>query len=249
MQWFFVPLLVLYSSTTLAKAPAEPPRPYINGFYVGGGITQTDLDVSDENDPCNSFLADCDNDEIGQIPLFSDSTGDDTGFSVHAGYRHQIPFIFGLGFAGEIGYVDYGTLNYAAKVTDRPDLAEFAEVNSRFDTKAINVSGLAILPFAKRWEVYVRAGLSYWEASGKQTLITTQTGEVIQQNIDEDGTGVLLGVGAGVSFFSHSHIRLEFRVLDTGADDELAFPGSDKTIDIDGFALEYQYRFGDNWQL
>jgi opacity protein-like surface antigen len=138
----------------------------------------------------------------------SQNTGgqSDNGFIVNGGYR------FNHFLAVEAGYLQDSNI------------------------KSGQLSGLFILPFLQRWEVYAKVGWSRWNAD------TAPPGN------DDDRDTFLGGVGAGVTFGKHWHARLEYQAfnLDTCADFNPCSrpdPGS-----FDSILAELHYRFGRGWE-
>ena len=101
---------------------------------------------------------------------------------------------------------------------------------------------LGILPFLDRWEIYARAGMSFWDATSRQRLVRVSDGLVVNQSVDDDGLDFLLGFGGGVTLRQRWHIRAEY--LYYGIDDDLMQLPGDESAYVDVLSVQLLYRFG-----
>jgi len=186
------------------------------GWYVGGGVAFTNVLASD-NDGTASW-------ERGDT---------DYGFIVNTGYRFN-PY-----FALELGYLDGGKPEF-----DDNDFAN--RVDTDIDLSAVQFSGIGTLPFGERWELYLKLGLSAWDADSDQVLTPVGGPPVFRQ---ESGSGpsLLAGIGLGVSFTENFYARLEYQTF--GIDDELlaldAIATAEDDASFDSVNLEFHYRLGE----
>ena len=209
-------VLALFLSSPLAADPfIKFPNDH-TGFYVGGGAAFTNV-LATDGDGTTSW-------ERGDT---------DYGWIVNAGYRFN-PFI-----ALELGYLDGGKPEF----NDRGFNGDRAE--SEIDLTAIQFSGIGTLPFGERWELYLKLGLSAWDADSDQVL--TPAGGVPQfRRENGSGPALLAGIGLGATLFKNFYARIEYQSF--RIDDELlaldAISTSQDDASFDTVNLEFHYRFG-----
>lgn len=209
-----LPAQTLNESQPKAKSKKLPPR-HIEGFYAGGGLAIGNLTATEDD------WWDADTE-----------TGDsDTGYIVNAGYR------FNRYFALELGYLDGGTPEFDDRYFDRSVAADV-------EITAYQFNAAAILPFLERFEVYAKAGLSFWDADADQVQQITGSPPVPLQRSD-DGTDVMIAIGAGMTFADHWHARIEYQTF--AIDDELLLLDSDYDASFGALSIQLQYRLGDGW--
>ncbi len=144
--------------------------------------------------------------------------------------------------AFEAAYIDAQDTGFSDTLVFVPELFDVYNTDIDLDVSAAQLSVLGIFPFARIWEVYVRAGLAFWDAEAEQRLTPSFGGEAVNRKVDDDGTGLLLGVGGGVTLFERFHVRLEFQTFDI-AEELLADEQLDAAA-LDTIVLDLQYRFG-----
>jgi len=207
--------------------PAATPAPASwRGFYVGGGGTYSNVSVEVDNDSCNN------NCYWGDYNGYDQGDGS-FGYSVHAGlrvYRYV---------ALEVGYLDPGEIGWNKNLVYMPEFNDY--YNNRVDFKATvtEVSVLGILPL-EPFEAYLRLGAGFWDGQSTQRLDESFGNAVITRDVNDSGTGLLFGVGAGVTVARGLHVRLEFQTV--GIDDDVL--NTQNYTSLDSFLLEVQYRFG-----
>jgi opacity protein-like surface antigen len=202
-------------------AIAEPPL----GFYLGGGVSSSNVSVEDNDD----YYGDC---CYYYGPYDYDEGEEDTGFSVHAGYRF-LPY-----FAAELAYQDAGQPQWDERNLYVRDLDDVFDSLVDLDIQSTQLSALAILPFASVWEAYVRLGVAYWTADADQWLIGGAEGDIYERTVDDEGTTFVFGIGLGASPIPNWHIRLEYQSY--SIEEDLLLVNDDATLD--SFVLELQYR-------
>lgn len=156
-----------------------------NGFYLGGGITRTSLDTSDD------FVED--------TPDF-DIDDDDNGYKLIAGMR---PLDW---FAVEVNYVDFGSVEGNDVLGDEFEL-------TGFDAFAVGfLSAPFVDVFAKagamRWDADARvAGLSFSESgtdfawgAGVQARLGSLAGRLEYERFEVDGTDEVAMITLGVTW-------------------------------------------------
>lgn len=196
------------------EAPAE-----IRGFYLGAGLGRSEPASYD-----------------GDYWYSDTESGDgDTATSAFVGYR------FHRFVAVEAAYLDSGTPGWDEQLVYVPQLQDYYNTDIDFDVTSSQLSVLGILPLARIWEVYLRGGLAFWEADGARRFIPSFGGPAVGDAVDESGTGLLLGVGGGVTLLPGLHLRLEFQFFDV--DDDI-YAIDDDSASIDTILVDLQYRFG-----
>lgn len=223
-------LAILTLAACLATAaPASAQTPH--GFYGGGGIGWSNLSVQENDSNGCSFwyylwLNTCvsDNDY--------DSGEEEVGFGAHMGYRFN-PYI-----AAEIGYLDAGKPGWGQSAVYVQELGDYADTQSDLEIQAAQISGLAILPFSRTWEIYMRLGASFWKADAQQSVHSPAGDVVYTRSIDDQGTGWLIGLGIGASPTPRWHARLELQSFQI--DEDLLGVHGDASVDT--VLLELQYR-------
>jgi len=212
-----------------ASAHAQGSTPSWRGFYVGGGGAYSNVSVQ-VNEGCYDY--DCY--WWGDYYDYDDGDGD-YGYSVHAGYRIH-PLV-----AVEATYLETGSIRWEEDLVYIPECKDFCNNRVDFEAQAAQLSVLGILPFAGRWEVYVRLGASFWDGESQQRLEDSFGPAVIaDREIDDSGTGILFGLGVGVTLAQSWHVRLDLQSF--GIDEDVLSAGDDTTVD--SALLEVQYRFG-----
>lgn len=185
------------------------------GFYLGGGVAFTNVYASGWASGTSS----------------SESGDSDYGSIVNGGYR------FNPWFAVELGYLDGGT-------PDFNDTGFDGRVDTEVDLAAWQLAGIGTWPVAERWELYIKLGVSAWDADGDQ-LLTPVGGPPVSRREDRNGPGFLLGIGLGVTLLDHLHARLEYQTF--GIDDEMlaldAINTGNDDASFDSVTLQLHYRF------
>jgi opacity protein-like surface antigen len=218
-----ISLLLLPLALTSMPAFAEAPL----GLYLGGGINWAQVAVEDDDyrdyDCCYYYG-----------PYDFDQGEEDTGFTVHAGYRFN-PWI-----AAELAYLDAGQPEWDERYVYVRDLDDVFDTLVELDIQSVQLSGLAILPFANIWEVYLRGGVAYWTADAEQWLIGGEDGEVYTREVDDEGTNFLIGLGLGASPAPSWHVRIEYQSY--WLEEDLLLVDGDASLDT--LLVELQYRLG-----
>jgi hypothetical protein len=128
----------------------------------------------------------------------------DTGNIVTVGYRYH-PFV-----AFEAGYLTDSNMS------------------------STQISALLIIPFAKRWEIYVKGGLTKWSAD------TAPAGN------DDDGSTFLGGIGLGLTFWEHWHTRIEYQSFNLDTCEDFNPCSRPDPGTFDSLLVELHYRFEPN---
>ena len=209
-----------------ASAPAPTPTPNPTptpgswrGFYVGGGGTYSNVSVSTGG---------------GGYDYGYDQGEGAFGYCLHAGVR-VYRFV-----ALEANYLDLGTTSYNNDLVYVPAFNGFYNSRVNFQAKVTEVSVLGILPFADGWEIYLRVGAGFWDGHSTQHLDESFGDKVISRNVNQNGTSLLLGMGAGVTFAKTWHVRLDMQTM--GIDKDMLNTQYDTNLNT--LLLEVQYRFG-----
>ena len=221
MRTLIVGLLLAVASAA-AVAQVQPPAG-MRGFYAGAGLGSTEP-VSFEDDYWYSD---------------TESGDSDSSTIVFAGYR------FHRHVAVEASYLDAEGTGFDDSLVYIPELLDVYNTDADLDFSATQLSVVGILPFARIWEVYLRGGLAFWEAEGEQRLTPSFGGPVVNRSVDDDGTGLLFGIGGGLTLPGNLHLRLELQVFDIDEDVLAAAEADGATLDT--ILLDLQYRFGSGW--
>lgn len=199
------------------------------GLYIGGGGNYSTVSVEVGN-ACYDY--DC---WWGDYGYYEKGDGD-YGANLHACVRlHDF-------FALEAGYLDTGSIRWDQNLVYFPEFNDFYNNRVEFTAEVTQVAAVGILPFAERYEIYLKLGAGFWKAESVQRLDQSFGPTVVTRNVSDSGTGFFGGVGFGVTFAGNLHVRFELQsttidrdVLNTRED-----PG------LDAMLLEVQYRFGAN---
>lgn len=214
-----LPLICLVA----AFLPCGTASAQTRGWYAGGGVASSNVGVAESDYWYGDFE---DGDE-------------DSGFIVTVGYRVN-RFL-----AVEAGYLDGGNPEWDDYLMFLPELRDVYDTDVLLDVTAYQASALGILPFGRRWEVYLKGGVSYSDIDSDQILVPSFGGTTITRTVDDSGADFLFGLGFGVSLGRHLHVRTEFQSF--YIDDELLAINDDYDGSIDSFTLELHFRFGDGW--
>jgi len=198
-------------------AADETPR----GFYLGAGIGSSSP---------SSF-------EGSGWYYWDTETGDsEASVIVFGGYRLNRYVAF------ELGYIDAEDTGFSDTLVFVPELLDIYNTDIDLDVSAAQLSVLGILPFAQIWEVYLRGGLAFWDAEAEQRLTPSFGGAPVSRNVDDDGTGILIGLGVGVTLFERFHVRLEYQTFEI--EEDLLADADLDGASLDTLLLDLQYRFG-----
>jgi len=166
----------------------------------------------------------------------SDRGSSDTGFVLTAGYR------WSRYLATEIGYLDGGSPTFHS-IEPYPDAASpLYDARIRQDTTAFLVSLVGILPIGKRWEIYIRGGVAFWDAQSTQSLTSLVDGSTIDRRVNDKDTDFMMAVGGGVDLTPRWHLRLDYQAFRTG--NELLALSGNREARFDAFSVQLFRRFG-----
>ncbi len=197
------------------------------GVYLGGGGTYSTVSVEVPGSGCYDY--DC---WWGDYDYYEEGDGD-FSYSLHAGLRVH-DFV-----ALEATYVDTGSIRWDENLVYFPEFNDYYNNRVDFSAQITEVSVLGILP-AGRFELYLRLGAGFWDATSEQLLDQSFGTDVVTRSVRDSGTGFLGGVGVGVTFAEAVHVR--FEVQSTTIDEDVLNARDDASID--SMLLEVQYRFG-----
>jgi len=198
-----------------ARASAPP------GFYFGAGVGSSNVSVYDSHD------------DHGDCCDYSYKSGSsDIAFSAHVGYRFM-PYL-----AVEAGYLNSSTPQWHERFVYIPSLGDVFDNYVDAKMEAAQLSGLAILPFARIWEAYVKAGAAYWWANVDQTAVSPFNGATFKRSFNDDDLGFLFGIGLGVSPLPHWNFRVEYQTY--SIDEDVLNAHGDASVD--SFVFEVQFR-------
>jgi OOP family OmpA-OmpF porin len=222
-------LAIVATAWTLAAPSAHAAEPKL-GPYVGagGGVARYSSNLPSQ---IRSAYAD-----TGFTVEDASITDDQDGaWKVYAGWR------FHRYGAVEVGYLDLGEArsHYDIGVPGQG----VAQRDGRYRLDGIEVSALAIMPFADRWSVFAKAGglftkLKYSESG------TDQFGSPTSFSDTNNQSRFLWGLGGTVDFNDAISARLEWqRVEDVGKTFAFTDSGNGKFNHVDFISLNLQWRF------
>jgi opacity protein-like surface antigen len=166
----------------------------------------------------------------------SERGSSDLGFMLTAGYR------WNRYLSLETGYLDGGAPKFDG-IEAYPDATSLLyEAQIRQDTSAFLGSVVGILPFGDRWQVYVRAGVAFWDAESEQRLSPLSGADTIERRISDNGTDFMMAVGGGMDITPGWHLRLDYQAFRTG--DELLALSRGREARFDAFSIQLFRRFG-----
>jgi hypothetical protein len=204
----------------------EAPKPWL-GFYAGGGGSYSTVSVNVAGGDCYDecyWWGDYDDYDQGDGAF---------GYALHAGLRvHEY-------VAFEVNYLDTGNISWDENLVYMPEFKDYYNNRVDFSAKVTEVSILGILPFDP-WEVYLRLGAGFWDGKSQQRLDQSFGTAVVTRDVEDNGTGVLVGIGFGVTLAKTWHLRLDLQTV--GIDEDVLNAQDDTTLD--SLLFEVQYRFG-----
>jgi len=199
-----------------------------SGIYFGADLGQYTWDLdrnSLDGDVINSLG------DVGLSVIDGGSDLSDDGFTWGLTLGYQLfPFL-----AFEAAYVDLGSAEYkaGATVTDGVNTGSFS-TRMDVESQGAAVSGLAILPFARHWQVFGRAGAYF--GNNDSTVQATLDGVEARQSGSNNSTSFLWGAGLGYTNANWT-TRLEYQQY-TDVGEDSGFSG----VDIDRIVLAAVYR-------
>ena len=212
---------------TPTSTPAPGPGSW-HGVYVGGGGSYSNVSVKVGGGSCydDCYL-------WGDYYNYDEGDGA-FGYSVHAGLRvHRY-------VALEVGYLDSGTIRWDQDLVYMPEFNDYYNNRVDFQAKVTEVSVLGILPFDDAFEIYLRLGAGFWDGQSTQRLDQSFGDTVVTRDVNDSGTSLLLGVGAGLTVGKGLHVRLDLQTV--GIDEDVLNAREDTSLD--SILFEVQYRFG-----
>jgi len=194
-------LMVLPAGSALAAGEMDG----LKGLYGGASFGR-----SEGEDVCT------DANEAGYINC--DDTKD--GWKIFAGYQ------FTPNWGLEAAYVDLGEFTasgetYSGSVVYDGDLIEASatpKAKAKVDGFSLALVGTA--PYSEQFSVFAKAGAYFWNLENKEEIEIgnvsingdsyPQTGTVHWSSISDDGTSLLLGIGAKFNFTPNVGMRAEW---------------------------------------
>jgi hypothetical protein len=197
------------------------------GLYVGGGGNYSTVSV-EVGPGCHD--SDC---WWGDYGYYEKGDGD-YGYNLHAGVRlHDFVAI-------EAGYVDTGSIRWDENLVYFPEFNDYYNNRVDFSAQVTQLAVVGILPFAQRYEVYLKLGAGFWDAESQQRLDQSFGDDLVTRQVSDSGTGLFGAVGFGVTFAQTLHVRFELQ--STTIDEQVLNARND--AGVDAMLLEVQYRFG-----
>ncbi len=220
MKRSLVVWLVLGAAPLAVAADSNDAR----GFYFGAGGGASNVSVEDDNDSCcNDCCYDYGNDyESGDAAA---------SLAVYTGYR------FTRYVAAEVGYLNAGQPTWNDQFAYVSDLNDFFNNDVDLDLQAAQLSVVGILPFARIWNAYLKAGATYWWADADQHLVRSFDGAIADRSVDDNDVALHIGIGMGVNITPSWQLRLELQSFEI-ADDIL---NSSNNSTLNSVLLELQF--------
>jgi OmpA-OmpF porin, OOP family len=165
---------------------------------------------------------------VGQITIENDEDGldfdeDDTGFKLFGGYQ------FNRFIAVELAYINGGEPNDSFTVAG-------IDVENEVDITQVNAAAVGTFAFNEFFGATGRLGLSYVDATFKQTA--SGFGTIV--DVDDDTTEIGYGVGIWIAPRKNFLLRLEYEMTSA----ELFDDDIDADTDISLISVSAMYRFG-----
>ena len=215
--------LLLVSGTAVAQGFEQPWR----GAYVGGGGNFSDVSVQVGSGCYDDYCW------WGDYGYYEDGDGD-YGYNVHVGWRvHDY-------VALEASYLETGTIRWKENLVYFPEFDDYYNNRVDFSAQVTELSVLGILPVSDGFEFYLRLGAGFWDGESVQRLDQSFGTDVVDRRVEDSGTGLLGGIGLGMTFAGAVHVRLEYQA--TTIDEDVLNARDDTSVDA--LLFELQYRFG-----
>lgn len=215
--------ILLFAGVAQAQGFGAPWR----GPYVGGGGNYSTVSV-EVGSACYDY--DC---WWGEYDYYEEGDGD-YGYNLHAGWRLH-DFV-----ALEVAYLDTGSIRWDENLVYFPEFDDYYNNRVDFTAQITQLAVVGILPFAQRYELYLKLGAGFWDAESDQRLDQSFGTDVVNRRVSDSGTGLFGGVGFGVTFAKSLHVRFELQ--STTIDEDVLNARND--AGVDAMLLEVQYRFG-----
>jgi len=195
MKRFAVVMQLVLCTVALDAAAAQQ-----NAWYAGAaaGVSRVDMTTSDWN---NATLID------------EDLNTQASAYKLTAGYH------FLTHLAGELEYLHFGDVKFTAYETGAaPSIWQTGDVYGKAESQGVSVTGVASWPSAKRFAVFARGGILYWNTT--MTSYPTLAGGTLalseEQVIHDDGVNFIYGAGAEMRVYRQWHMRLEWEHTTVG---------------------------------
>jgi len=207
--------LSLFATTDGVAAEPNSPAPW----YIGGGISAN-----------NVFAVE----GFGRAES-SERGNSDAGFVLVGGYSWNRYVDF------EINYIEGGSPTFNTLISEACPGTPPCFIDVVQETKAVSAGIVGSLPFARIWEVYIKGGAAFWDASSVQVFSPLDQAPSTESRIDRSGTDFMLAVGVGLMVGDRSRLRLEYQAFRT--DDRLLNVDSGREARFDLVALALHWFF------
>ena len=210
----------LLLSLALTSAVVAMPATYAanTGLYLGlsaGQGTAEDFPSAAEFDAALNFFG---------VTTSSSSTDDsDYAYKIFGGYKVN------KYFAVEGSWTDLGEATYSATVVSPIS----GNANASWEASAFALSALGILPLGSQFELFGKVGITFWDADARVSFDGAELDAA-----DDDGSGVLYGVGASFNFTPNLGVRAEWERYDGIGEDDTTGQS-----DFEMWSVGLQYNF------
>jgi hypothetical protein len=215
--FIFMPVMIILA----LPARAQEPMAFESGWYLGGGVSFSDVYAYD--DQCWGCYGSA---EYGN---------GDSAIALTAGLRAT------RALAIEATYIGKSTLRWNENVLLFDDFFEPYVVDSTIDMSSYQISVIGILA-GRVWEGYLRVGMALWDAESSQWLTNVATGATVPRSFDGSGEDLLIGVGIGRNFSDGWQARLDYAFFPI--DDEILALSDPYEAYADYLTLQIVKRFG-----
>jgi hypothetical protein len=224
-------VLAVATAAASMSLPSAPARADDTGFFVGANVGRV-LSAYHRKDLDNGVVA-----AFGGADEFT--LGPSSIDKSHAAWSADAGYMLSPNFGVEASYLYLGSFRYSAFGTATPsDGTGSSPVTVRFDTKSHGpaLSALGVLPMLNFWEVDARLGA--YEAKTTTTYASTGNASNPTGRLSKTSTSLLVGVGTGVTLFTHCTVRLDYVRLEHVKERFL-----DSSINIDLLTLGVAFVF------
>lgn len=175
------------------------PAAWAEGGYVGLGLGQSRMNGLD--DLCDTIVST----SFSGATTSCSADETDTSVNLFGGYR------FNENFAVELGYLDLGESTIDTTITAN---GASAVISGRTSVSGAYLAGVGILPLGERWSLFGRIGVFGGTAESDISLVANGI-TLSSEHVEDDGSEMMYGVGAGFSISERIDLRLQFDRIDT----------------------------------
>jgi opacity protein-like surface antigen len=124
------------------------------------------------------------------------------------------------------------------------EIPGFLTSHTTFDATAVQATAVPTFPWGKTFEGYLKAGIALYDVDGRQVLDTLLTDAALIRDVDDTGTGLLLGAGLLINAAPKWRVRIEYQYFEIGAAFLGVGHGDDPSIDTFSIGIDYRLQRG-----